>query len=51
MDERDINLVHKYAFEARLEVDRNGRGATIYAWAYDISRGRSSGQPVHEFLW
>ncbi|XP_043217011.1 zinc finger MYND domain-containing protein 19-like [Amphibalanus amphitrite] len=51
LDERDINLVQQYAFEARLEIDRNGNGAAVYAWCFDINRGRSSGQFVHSMLW
>ncbi|XP_037082799.1 zinc finger MYND domain-containing protein 19-like [Pollicipes pollicipes] len=51
LDERDISLVQQYVFEARLEIDRNGNGASIFAWCYDISRGRSSGQYVHAMLW
>ena len=34
LDERDISLVHEYTFEARTEIDRNGCGATVYAYAY-----------------
>ena len=51
LDERDIGLVQQYAFEARVDVDRDGNGAVVYAWAYDINRGRSSGQYVHQLLW
>ena len=51
LDERDINLVQQYAFEARMEVDRNGHGAVVYAWCFDINRGRRSGQFVHSMLW
>ena len=36
LDERDISLVHEYTFEARTEVDRNGCGASIFAYAYHI---------------
>jgi len=51
LDEADIKLVQQYAFEAKLEVDANGMGACVYAYAYDIKRGRPSGQYVHTMLW
>ncbi|XP_050731843.1 zinc finger MYND domain-containing protein 19-like isoform X3 [Eriocheir sinensis] len=51
LDERDICLVQQFAFEARVEINRDGNGAAIYAWAYDITRGRTSGQYVHDLLW
>ncbi|XP_054158869.1 zinc finger MYND domain-containing protein 19-like [Oppia nitens] len=34
LDERDIVLAREYSFEARLEIDRNGNGAVIYAVAF-----------------
>lgn len=51
LDERDIGMVQEYAFEARMDVDRNGGGARIFAFAYDVARGRSSGAYVHQLLW
>ena len=51
LDERDISLVHEYTFEARTEIDKNGCGATVYAYAYVYDKGRQSGQYVHNLLW
>ncbi|KAK3854291.1 hypothetical protein Pcinc_039220, partial [Petrolisthes cinctipes] len=51
LDERDICLVQQFAFEARVDIDKDGNGAAIYAWAYDVTRGRMSGQYVHDLLW
>lgn len=51
MDERDIGLVHEYAFEARTEIDKNGCGATIFAYAYKYECGRSAGVYVQDLLW
>ena len=51
LDERDISLVHEYTFEARTEIDKNGCGATVYAYAYVYDKGRQSGQYVQDLLW
>lgn len=51
LDERDIGLVHQFTFEARTEIDKNGCGAKVYAFAYIHERGRQSGKYVHQMLW
>ena len=52
LDERDISLVHEYTFEARTEVDRNGCGASIFAYAFhfDAEKGKV-GKYVQDVLW
>ena len=37
MDERDIALVQDFAFEARTEVDPDGQGAVVFAYARPFS--------------
>jgi len=51
LDEKDIGLVHQYTFEAKTEIDKNGRGAKVFAFCYIYERGRTSGQYVHNLLW
>ena len=51
LDERDIGLVHQYTFEPRLDIDRNGHGAKIFAVCYIYERGRETGVLVQDLLW
>lgn len=51
LDKQDIGLVREFQFEAYVEVDRNGEGACVYAFAYDSAKSRSSGKYVHNLLW
>jgi len=51
LDERDIILARDFTFEARLEIDKNGNGAKIYAYAFHITKGRRYSIHLHDLLW
>ncbi|GFO19990.1 Zinc finger mynd domain-containing protein 19-like [Plakobranchus ocellatus] len=51
IDERDISIVQQQAIEPRVEVDRNGNGARIYAIAHEVGKGRDHGVYLHHLLW
>ena len=51
MDEEDIALVEQFVFEPRIEIDRNGNGAKVYAYAYKKEHGRKNACSLHNMLW
>ncbi|KAK7095525.1 zinc finger MYND domain-containing protein 19-like [Littorina saxatilis] len=51
IDEADIPIVEKYAVEGRVEVDKNGQGAAIHAFAFDCVKGRKTSQKLQDILW
>ncbi|KAK2567159.1 Zinc finger MYND domain-containing protein 19 [Acropora cervicornis] len=51
LDEKDIHLVKKFRFEAKVDVNKDGNGATIFAYAFDLSREEASGCYFHEYIW
>lgn len=51
LDEEDIALVEQFVFEPRIEIDRNGNGAKVYAYAYKKEQGRKNACSLHNMLW
>ncbi|XP_032230284.1 zinc finger MYND domain-containing protein 19 [Nematostella vectensis] len=50
IDEKDIPLVKRFRFEAKVDIDRDGNGARIYAYAFDITKDKS-GCYFHDYIW
>ncbi|XP_042898236.1 zinc finger MYND domain-containing protein 19 isoform X2 [Parasteatoda tepidariorum] len=51
MDKQDITLLQNHQFEAFVDIDRNGQGAHVYAFAFDVSKGKKFGRFVQDILW
>nr|XP_039269877.1 zinc finger MYND domain-containing protein 19-like [Styela clava] len=51
LDEDDISLVTTYVFEPRMNIDHNGNGVRIFAYAYSVKRGRTHAKRVQDLLW
>ncbi|CAH3169107.1 unnamed protein product [Porites lobata] len=51
LDEKDIHLVKRFRFEAKVDVNKDGNGANIFAYAFDLSREETSGHYFHEYIW
>jgi len=51
LDEQDIVLAREYSFEARLEIDRDGNGAVIFAYAFTNGRRRTSARYLQDVIW
>lgn len=51
LDEKDIHLVKRFRFEAKVDVNKDGNGANIFAYAFDLSREETSGRYFHEYIW
>lgn len=44
----NINFVN---FQAKVDVNKDGNGANIFAYAFDLSREETSGCYFHEYIW
>ncbi|XP_065067751.1 zinc finger MYND domain-containing protein 19-like isoform X2 [Rhopilema esculentum] len=51
IDEEDIPMVKRFRFEAKLDYDKNGNGAKVYAIAYDRLKEKHHGCYVHNYVW
>ena len=48
---RKLRPLKFYNIFGRTEIDRNGCGAVIFAYAYIYEKGRNQGQYVQDLLW
>ena len=37
--------------QARVDVDRDGNGAKIFAYAFDLNKEKTGGCYFHEYIW
>lgn len=51
IDEEDIPMVKRFRFEARIDYDKNGKGAKVFAFAFDRLKERHHGCYVHNYVW
>ena len=38
-------------FKAKVDVNKDGNGANIFAYAFDLAREETSGCYFHEYIW
>eukprot|EP00794_Sanderia_malayensis_P016069 gene16069-17692_t len=51
IDEEDIPMVKRFRFEARVDYEKNGKGAKVYAYAFDRLKEKHQGCYVHNYVW
>jgi len=51
IDEDDISLIENFGFEPRVDIDRNGLGARVYAYVYSLKEGKETARCLHNMLW
>lgn len=51
VDDRDLDLTNLFYLDARLDIDRNGNGASIHAFAYKRGSERDTAIHLHKLIW
>ena len=51
LDQLDIRLIEDFIFEARMEVNKDGAGAKVFAFAYRYDQPRETGKYLQDLLW